>query len=125
MKAEDFQLIDTEKIDDSIMKPDFIDNYRQSGANIDAENSQIKFYFVGIQNFIQVGIGYLEFDIRSRKANNTNFIVAADNTNEIIRSVNNALAYIIHDARISTSAGVEIEQNKYVGTISTIMRLVT
>ena len=36
----------------------------------------------------------------------------------------NAFAYTIHDARISTSAGVEIEQNKYVGPISTIMRLV-
>ena len=45
--------------------------------------------------------------------------------NDIIRLVNNAFAYTIHDARISTSAGVEIEQNKYVGPISTIMRLVT
>ena len=45
--------------------------------------------------------------------------------NDIIRLVNNAFAYTIHDARISTSAGVEIEQNKYVGSISTIMRLVT
>ena len=45
MSAEDFQLIDDEKIDDSIIKRDFIKIYHQSGANVDAENSQIKFYF--------------------------------------------------------------------------------
>ena len=67
----------------------------------------------------------MEFDIRVRKNDNTNFTVANDKTNDLIRLVNNALAYTIHDARISTSAGVEIEQNKYVGPISTIMRLVT
>ena len=125
MSAEDFQLIDNEKIDDSIIKRDFIKIYHQSGANVDAENSQIKFYFGENHNFIQVGNGYLEFDIRIRKSDNANFIVANDNTNEVIRLVNNAFAYTIHDARISTSAGVEIEQNKYVGPISTIMRLVT
>ena len=45
--------------------------------------------------------------------------------NDIIGLVNNAFAYTLHDARISTSAGVVIEQNKYVGAISTFMRLVT
>ena len=51
-------------------------------------------------------------------------VVASDNTYEIIRLVKNAFAYTIHDARISTSAGIEIEQNKLVGPVSTIMRLV-
>ena len=41
MSAEDFQLIDTERSDDSIIKRDFIKFYHQSGANVDAENSQI------------------------------------------------------------------------------------
>ena len=40
MSAEDFQLIDDEKIDDSIIKRDFIKIYHQSGANVDAESSQ-------------------------------------------------------------------------------------
>ena len=66
MSAEGFQLIDNEKIDDSIIKRDFIKIYHQSGANVDAENSQIKFYFGENHNFIQVGNGYLEFDIRVR-----------------------------------------------------------
>ena len=42
-----------------------------------------------------------------------------------MRLVNNAFAYTIHDARISSSAAVEIKQKKYVGPISTIMRWVT
>ena len=39
MSAEDFQLIDDSKMDDSIIKRDFIKIYHQSGANVDAENS--------------------------------------------------------------------------------------
>ena len=125
MSAEDFQLIDNEKIDDSIIKRDFMKIYHQSGANVDAENSQIKFYFGENYNFIQVGNSYLEFDIRIRKANGDPFNIGLAPGGDTIRLVNNAIAYTIHDARISTSAGVEIEQNKYVGPISTIMRLVT
>ena len=125
MSAEDFQLIDNEKIDDSIIKRDFIKIYHQSRANVKAEKSQIKFYFGENHNFFQEGNGYLEFDIRIRKNDNADFIIIDNNTNEVIRLVNNAFAYTIHDGRISTSAGVEIEQNKYVGPISTIMRLVT
>ena len=120
MSTEDFQLIDTEKIDDSCIKRDFIKIYHQSGANVVAENSQIKLYSGENQFFTQVCNGYLEFDIRVRRANDNNFADA-----DIIRLVNDAFAYTIHDARLSTSAGVEIEQNKYVGAISTIMRLVT
>ena len=77
-------------------------------------------YFGENHNLIQVGNGYLEVDIKITKNGNTNLI--DKNTNEIIRLVNNAFAYTIHDARVSTSSGVEIEQNKYVGPISTIMR---
>ena len=124
MSAEDFQLMDDEKSDDSIIKRDFIKNYHQSGGNIDAENSQIKFYFGDNHNFIQVGNGYLEFDIRIRRDDGNPFTIVAPG-NDIIRIVNNAFAYAIHDAKISTSSGVETEQNEYVGPISTIMRLVT
>ena len=120
MSAEDFQQIDTEKIDDSIIKRDFIKIHHQSGANVGVEKSQIKFYFGGNHNFVQVGNGYLEFDLRVRLDNDNNF---ADGN--LIRLVNNTFAYTIHDARISSSAGVEIEQNKYVGPISTLLRLVT
>ena len=124
MSAEDFQLIDDSKIDDSIIKRDFIKICHQSGANVGAENSKIKFYFGENHNFIQVGNSYLEVDIRVRRADGNPFAIVAPG-NDKIRLVNNGFAYTIHDARISSSAGVEIEQNKYVGPISTIMRLVT
>ena len=124
MSAEVFQLIDNGKIDDSILKRDFIKVYHQLGANVDAEKCQIKFYFGENHNFIQVGCGYLEFDVRVRKADGNPFTTAAPG-NDIIRLVNNAFAYTIHDARISSSSGLEIEQNKYIRPISFIMRLVT
>ena len=120
MSAEDFQLIDDEKIDDSIIKRDFIKIYHQSGANVNSENLQIKFHFGENHNFIQLGNGYLEFDIRVRLDNDNNFGDA-----NVIRLINSALAYVIHEAGISTASGVEIERNKFCGPISTIMRLVT
>ena len=120
MSAEDFHLLDDEQIDDSIIKQDSIKIYHQSGANVDNENSNVKLFFEENHNFIQVGNGYLEFDTKIRKADNTNFVNA-----EVIILVNNAFPNIYHDARISTSSGVKIEQNKFVRRISTLMRLVT
>ena len=65
--------------------------------------------------------------MKIRKAINKNFEVAiiAGDANDISTLVNNAFADKTHDARISTSYGVKIEQNKLVGPVSTIMRLVT
>ena len=127
MRAEDFQLVDDEKTDDSVIKREFIKTNHQSAANVDQENSNIKFYFGENQNFIQAGIGYLEFDIKIRKADNNSFDVAiiAGEANVINRLVSNAFAYTIHDVRIPTSTGVAIEQNKLLGPIFTIIRLVT
>ena len=120
MSAEDFQLIDDEKIDDSIIKRDFIKIYHQSGANVNSANLQIKFHFGENHNFNQLGNGFLEFDIRVRLDNDINFGDA-----NVLRLINNALAYVIHEAGLSTASGVEIERNKFCGPISTIMRLVT
>ena len=124
MRAESFQLLDTEKIDDSFIKRDFIKTYHQSGAIANAENSPIKFFFGENHNFFQVGNGFLEFDIRVRRADGNRSTIVAPG-NDIIRLVNNAFSYSIHDARISTSAGVELKQNNYIGPISALMRLVT
>ena len=72
-----------------------------------------------------MGKSHSEFDIKNRKADITHFIVANDDTNGVTRLVNDELAQKLHNARISTSAGVEIDQNKYFGPISFITRLVT
>ena len=43
MSSEDFQLIDESRIDDSIIKWDFIKIYHQYGAEVNIENENIKF----------------------------------------------------------------------------------
>ena len=86
MSAVDFHLVDVGTIDDSSIKRDFIKNYHQSGADVNVENNNVKFYFGENHLFIQVGNGYLEFDIRIRRANGNNFTNA-----DVIRLVKNAL----------------------------------
>ena len=42
-----------------------------------------------------------------------------------IRLVNNAFAYCFKEATLNTTWGMDIEIKKYVGSVSTIMRLLT
>ena len=63
MSAEDFQLIDDSKIDDSIIKQDYIKCYHQHGAEVHNENENIKLYFGENLNYIHLGNAYLEIDI--------------------------------------------------------------
>ena len=104
---EDFQLIDDSKIDDSIIKRDFIKIYHQHAAKVNNENQNKKFYFGENPNYIQIGNACFEIDILVRKADRTNFANADD-----IRLVNNGLAYFFQEGRITTSAGTEIEHSK-------------
>ena len=66
MNSVDFQLLDEEKIHDSIIKRDFIKINHQSGANVDSEISNVIFYFGKNHKFVQVGNVYLELDIKFR-----------------------------------------------------------
>ena len=59
------------------------------------------------------------------KDDTSNFIVAIDNTDDVIRIVNNAFVFTFHDARIPTPTGTEIEQNRFVGPASTVLRFLT
>ena len=52
-----------------------------------------------------------------KKADGTIFTDA-----DSIRLVNNGLAYVFQEGRLSTSSGMEME-NKYLGPVSSIMRL--
>ena len=114
MSGECFQLIDNEKFDNSILKRYFIKIYHQHSAQINDENQSIKYFFGENLNYIQIGHVCLEFEIRVKKAYNTNFIVAADITNEDVRLVKNSFAFTIHDARIPTTSDYELEQNNFV-----------
>ena len=118
MSLEDFQLIDNYQIDNSIVKRDFTKIYHQSGANLNV-NQNVEFIFGENNNYHQIGNAYLEFDITVRNT-------AGNFTNtSVIRLVNNAFAYCFKEANLATTGGMDIETNKYVGPVSTIMRMIT
>ena len=120
MSAEAFQLIDDSKIDDSLIKRDFIKLYHQHGAEVDDENQNINFFFGENLNYVHIGNVYLEIDNLVRRADGNNLDIADNN-----RLVNSGLAYIFQEGRLSTSAGTEIEYNKNLGNVSTLLRLLT
>ena len=120
MSAEVFQLIDDSKIDDCFIKRDFTKRYHQHGAEVNNENQNFIFCFSENLKCLQIGNGYLEFDLEVKKTDNTKFF-DADET----RLVENGLTYIIQEGRLSTSSGTEIQNNKYLGRVSTLMTLLT
>ena len=119
MSLEDFQLIDNEPIDDSIVKRDYTKVYHQQGANLNDSNQNVDFIFGENNNYHQIGNGYLEFDITARNT-------AGNFTNMSVKSlVNNAFAYCFTQAALSATGGMDLKDIKYVGQVSTIMRLLT
>ena len=89
-------------------------------------DQNVEFIFGEIKKYHQVGNSYPGFDITVRKANGNNFNITNDTaTNEVIRLVNDAFAYCIKRGTISTTRGMEIEQVKFLGQVSTIMRALT
>ena len=119
MSFEDFQLLDNEPFDNSIIKRDFLKIYHQHGAQLNQPDQNIEFIF-GENNYHQVGNSYLEFDITIRREDNANF---TDNSR--IRLTSNGFAYIFKEATLSITSGSDLEHNKYVGPVSTIMRVLT
>ena len=63
MSLEDFQLLDNETIDNSIIKTDFLKVYHQKGAQLNQSDQNIEFIFGENNNFHKIGDAYLEFDI--------------------------------------------------------------
>ena len=119
MSLEDFQLIDDIQIDDSIVKRDYTKVYHQSGANLNESNQNVEFIFGENNNYHQIGNSYLELDITIRNTAG-NFTDAS-----AIRLINNAFAYCFSQATLSTTGGMDLEDIKYVGQVSTIMRFLT
>ena len=124
MSLEDSQLIDNEPIVNSIIKRDFIKVYHQQGAQLNDPDQNIEFVFRENKNYHQVGNSYLQFDITVRKADNNNFNndVAVK---EVISLVNNAFAHCFKEGVIQTTGGMELENIKFLGQVSTIMRALT
>ena len=124
MSLEDFQLIDNEPIDNSIIKRDFARVYHQSGANLNDANQIVEFIFGENNNYHQIGNAYLEFDITIRKVVEAPADPNFENADQI-RLINNAFAFCFTQATLSTTGGSDLEDIKYVGQVSTIMRLLT
>ena len=118
MSLEDFQLLDNEPFDNSIIKRDYLEIYHQEGAQLNQPDQNIEFIFGENNNFHQVGNSYLDIDITVRRENNANFT-----NNSAMRLTNNAFAYCFKEARLGITSGSDLEHNKYVGQVSTIMRV--
>ena len=80
--------------------------------------------FVENNSYRQIGNAYRQHDITVGKADGNIFRVTNDNTSEIITLVSNSFAYCFEEGRLATRRGSDLEHNKYIGEISTIMRVV-
>ena len=119
MSLEDFQLIDNEIFDNSIIKKDLMKVYHQQGAQLNNPDQNIKFIFGENNNFHQIGNAYLEYDISVQDP------AAVFDNDSRIRLTNNALAYAFQESVLATTSGSNLEHNKFVGQISTNMRVLT
>ena len=115
------KLLDNEPIDNSIIQRDFLKVWHQQGAQLNAADQNIEFIFGENNNYHQIGNAFLEFDITVRNPTPNPPVFAHDSP---IRFTNNGYAYVFQKARLSTSS-TDLEHNKYVGQVSTIMRVVS
>ena len=120
MSLEDFQLLDNEPLDNSIIKRDFTKIYHRQGDQLNQSDQNIEFIFGENTNYHQIGNAYLEFNITVRKNDDTNF-----HYDDPIRLVNNGFAFCFKEARLSTFIGSDIEINNFRGQISTIMKVIS
>ena len=100
--------------------------YEQQIGQLKDSNQGADFVFGKNDNCHQVGNGYLEVDLTLRK-NGKKFIKVdgAGYIDETIKLMNIDFVYAFIIATLSTTGGKEIEQNKQIGYVSTIMRLLT
>ena len=117
MSLEDFQSLDNEPLDNSIIKRDSTKIYHRQGDQLNQSDQNIELIFGENNNYHQIGNAYLEFNITVQKNDTTSF-----HDNDPIRLVKNALAFCFKHARLTTSICGDIEINKFCGPISTIMR---
>ena len=117
---EDFQLLDNEPLDNSIIKRDFTKTYHRQRDQLNQSDQNIELISGENSNYHQIGNAYLEFNITVRKKDDTNF-----HYDDPVRLVNNGFAFCFKEARLSTTIGSDIEINKFCGQVSTIMRSIS
>ena len=120
MNLEDFQLLDKESFDNSIIERDFIKVYHQHGAQLNQSDQNIEFIFAENSNYHQIVNSYLEFHITVRRNDNADF-----DDDSAVRLTDNGLVYAFKERRLSTTSCSDSEHNKIVGQVSTILRCLT
>ena len=120
MSLEDFQLLDNEPIDNSIIKKDFTKIYHRHGDQLNQSDQKIEFIFGENNNYHQIGKDFLEINITVRKNDGPNC-----HNHDPVRLVNDAYAYCFKEARLSNSLGYDIEINNFFGQVSTILRAIS
>ena len=120
MSFEHFQLLDIERFDNRIKKRDSSKIYHQRGTRLNESYQNFEFIFGENNNYHQIGNACLEFDITVRKNDTTNFCY-----DDPIVFVNNGFAFCFKKARLSTTAGSDIEDVKFCGQVSTIVKVIS
>ena len=120
MSLEDFQLLDNEPFDSSIFKKDFSKLYYQQKAHLNQQHQNNEFVFGENKISHQMGNGYLELDITAGKDDGSDF-----HYGDPVQLVNNGFAFCFIEARLSTFLGSEIENNKFCGQVSSILRVIS
>ena len=106
LSLEDFQILDNETIDSSIIKRDFLKLYHQQAASSNVSVQNIEFMFCQNNNYHQIGNAYLHYELTIER----DVAVAANRVlvnGHAIRLVNNAFAYCFKEARLSRTGGRE------------------
>ena len=119
MSLKHFQLLDFDVFDNSIVKRDFMKVCHQQGAQLNDQDQNIKFVFAENNNYHQIGNAYLEYDITVQDP------AAVFDNNSRIRLTNNGLAYVFQEAVLATTSGSNLKHNKFVGQVSTTLRVLT
>ena len=119
MSLEDFQLLDIEPFDNSFIKRDSLKVYDQQGVHLNQDSQNIEIILGENNNYQQIGNDFLEFSIKVRENDTTNF-----HYDDPIRLLNNAFAFCFTEARLSTTIGSDIKRKKF-GQVSKILKKIS
>ena len=132
MSLQTFRFLDNRSTDNSILKIEFTKVFHHQGANLETPDHIKEFTFGENINYHQIDHSYFLFDVTIRKV----ALPAADgnppNPPDIdfidadqIRLLNIAFAYCFNGVMVATTGVSDLEVNKYLGQVSTIMRMLT
>ena len=120
MSLEDFQFLDNERFDNSIIKRVFLKLYHRQGAQLNQSDQNIELISGENNKYYQIGNANLEFDITVQKYDTTN-----SHIDDPIRLVIKAFTFCFEEIRLSTTIVSDIEHNKLCCQITIIMKVIS